>query len=106
MKHEKTTILFGIAALGLLAGCTQNNTGNSEPAQNSSSSSAVASSNETTSSQAVDRSSSSAAIANGGLPTVTVEEAVKCSKTNIQMQQSHRLTWILLLVSTSIKLKA
>lgn len=47
---KKTTILFGIAALGLLAGCTQNNTGNSEPAQNSSSSSAVASSNETTSS--------------------------------------------------------
>ena len=24
---KKTTILFGIAALGLLAGCTQNNTG-------------------------------------------------------------------------------
>ena len=34
---------------------------------------------------------SSAAIANGGLPTVTVEEAVQCSKTNIQMQQSPSL---------------
>ena len=74
---KKTTILFGIAALGLLAGCTQNNTGNSEPAQNSSSSTAVASSSETTSSQATDSSSSSAAIANGGLPTVTVEEAIQ-----------------------------
>ena len=77
MKHEKTPILFGIAALGLLAGCTQNNTGNSEPAQNSSSSTAVASSSETTSSQATGSSSSSAAIANGGLPTVTVEEAIQ-----------------------------
>ncbi len=74
---KKTPILFGIAALGLLAGCTQNNTGNSEPAQNSSSSTAVASSSETTSSQATDSSSSSAAIANGGLPTVTVEEAIQ-----------------------------
>jgi uncharacterized membrane protein YkoI len=74
---KKTMILLGVAALGLLAGCTQNNTGNSEPAQNSSSSSAVASSSEPTSSQAVDTSSSSAAIANGGLPAVKVEEAIQ-----------------------------
>jgi uncharacterized membrane protein YkoI len=72
---KKTTILFGIAALGLLAGCTQNNTGNSEPAQNSSSSAAVASSSETTSSQATDTSSSSATATK--LPTVTVEEAIQ-----------------------------
>lgn len=103
---KKTTILFGIAALGLLAGCTQNNTGNSEPAQNSSSSSAVASSNETTSSQAVDRSSSSAAIANGGLPTVTVEEAVQVFQNKYPDAAITSLDLDTSLVSTSIKLKA